>query len=110
MPQVIKAETSASPSKSNTSSSGKDPKKFFIIGGVVLGILVIGYFVFTTFAGPKQSGNPTVNYDKVAPPAGFPDNFPYNSKQWLDAGKPGISGMPPPGMGGMPRAGDPIPK
>jgi hypothetical protein len=63
-----------------------------------LGVLVLAFLTLmvTHFVGIGGASHSRAGYEKVAPPAGYPDIYPYNSKKWQQAGRPVLSGMPPP--------------
>lgn len=93
MPQVI--HNSGQGSSSSTGSTGKKPdkqndKKPLIIGAGVMSVLVL---IVAIVMMVRSNAAPT--YEKVLPPAGFPDQYPYNSKDYQKRGMPAISGVPP---------------
>lgn len=103
MPQVIRSgSTPPSKKSSGSSQGGQDPKKVIpAIAAVVVAVLLLLYAGYTTlFAG--KGAKMVAASDKVAPPPGYPDKFPYNVKMWQE-GKMMGGGFPlPPSMGGQP--------
>ena len=69
------------------------PPQALIIAGV-LGVLFLFFMVKTFVMSPSVKVA-----ERIAPPAGYPDTFPYNTKDWQDANKAGragrLSGVPP---------------
>lgn len=75
-----------------------EPKSFpvpLIVGG---GILVLFFFLFMyhTYVSPLY-GQGEKKMEHVAPPPGYPDVPPYNTKVWQENARPGqrMPGVPP---------------
>jgi hypothetical protein len=66
-----------------------------IVGG---GVLVVLFFLFMyhTFVSPLYGQGPK-KMERVAPPAGYPDVPPYNTREWQKYAQPGqrMPGVPP---------------
>jgi hypothetical protein len=112
MPTVINMGGKSEPpgkSKDNTPAGGP-PKNTPLIAAIVAGILVLGLFVFLWRTYVSTPTHPPMT--KVAPPPGFPDQWPYNTKEWQQQTNNGqlggrLSGVPPIGQAGM--TGTPAP-
>lgn len=100
-PSGKKPETSGQPGKKPAKSgdgikfSGNinELPKPLLIGLGVLVLLFLGFMV-NQFVVPLRP--PAKDADKVAPPPGYPDIPPFNSKAWQDGGKKVTPGIPPP--------------
>lgn len=102
MPQIImkggdtkggdKKDSKKGLSPLSSLSEPMDREKMLLIGAGVLAVLglVVALFVFT------RPNAPAV--EKVPPPPGLPDVYPYNSKEYQKRGMPAISGVPPPAL------------
>lgn len=105
MPQVVKYGASPTQAKKGdgSSPSGQNPKLMGAIVVCVIAVLLVGYIGYTTFFKAAPIG--ISKTDKVAPPPGYPDKFPYNQQRWQD-GKMIGGGFPlPPKLGGSPPTG-----
>jgi hypothetical protein len=104
MPQVIhnygskpSSEKGASANKSPISEEeSKEKRKVQLLAGVCVVLVLIAVLVFRAYVIGERA--PALH--KVAPPSGYPDEFPYNTAEWQKAShsgaKPLMSGMPPP--------------
>lgn len=70
------------------------PLPILISGGVLVLFLVL--FMYHTYVSPLL-GQGQQKMEHVAPPPGYPDVAPYNTKVWQQNAKPGqrMPGVPP---------------
>lgn len=103
MPQVINSggnkPTGKQPSANRPPLSDeelKEKNKLRVLVGVCAVLLLIAFFMFRTFILQPSPPAPT----RVGPPPGWPDIFPYNTKEWREKTKDGtrnvslMSGVP----------------
>ncbi len=85
------------PARKPAAESGSIPPIVMIAAGAGLLLLFVALFHF--FVRPLVPTDATPTITKVAPLPGFPDQPPYNTKEWQDARKAGrasfVSGIPP---------------
>lgn len=82
----------------NNNTSGDGPMQFplpLVIGGVVIALLLF-LFMYHTFISPLYGVGPR-RAERIAPPPGYPDVAPYNTREWQQHAKPGqrMPGVPP---------------
>jgi hypothetical protein len=94
MPQIIVNKDQGSPPANKRPDRPDDPesKKRFLIGAGAVGVLVLAIIAIMLMR-PKT----VPREEKVPPPPGMPDTYPYNSKEWQQR-RPTIGGMPPPSV------------
>lgn len=66
-----------------------DREQMLYIGAGTFAVLAVAIALFVL----TRPNAPAV--ERVPPPPGFPDVYPYNSKEYQKRGMPAISGVPP---------------
>ena len=76
----------------------KEPPKvpLGVLIGAGVAVLVLVVFLFHTYVMPITPARAS-GMERVAPPAGYPDIAPYNTKAWQQTARPGarMPGVPP---------------
>ena len=101
-----KTESKPDKPKAQAKSSESNAKLPILIAVCSVALLLLGFVAYSTFF--KTEG-PKSGFEKVAPPPGYPDEKPYNLKQWQDGKLIGGDIPKPPSMGGTPPIANPSP-